>query len=69
MFYKRQVFLIMLKEKRLSETRKEKYKRHSKEVSKELNLGASGKVVWWARPVLVSLIYLRIFNEWLLKRR
>ena len=58
----------MSNEKRLSETRKERYKRHSDEVSKELNLGASGKVVWWARPVMVSLIYLRIFNEWFVKR-
>lgn len=58
----------MSNEKRLYETRKEKYKRHSKEVSKELNLGASGKVVWWARPVLVSLIYLRVFNEWFVEK-
>lgn len=59
----------MLKEEVVSETRKERYQRHSIEVSKELNLGESGKVVWWAKPVLVLLIYLRIFSEWFVKRR
>lgn len=58
----------MLKEEVVSETRKERYQRHSLEVSKELNLGDSGKVVWWARPVMVLVVYLKILNEWFVKR-